>query len=93
MTSSPPTRAKSPHAAEGPRLPNPGNGRSTPYHDGRRPQSWWQATATEDLSSGNPVLPGSDWVIPEGPRTEGTPARTHLELANSRARVSPHAPR
>ena len=41
MTSSPPTRAKSPHAAEGPRLPNPGNSRSTPYHDGCRPQSWW----------------------------------------------------
>ena len=30
------------------------------------------ATTTEDLSSGNPVLPGSVWVIPEGPRTEGT---------------------
>ena len=41
MTSSPPTRAKSPHAAEGPRLPNPGNSGSTPYHDGCRPQSWW----------------------------------------------------
>ena len=30
------------------------------------------AATTEDYSSGNPVLPGSVWVIPEGPRTEGT---------------------
>ena len=30
------------------------------------------AATTEDFSSGNPVLPGSDWIVPEGPRTEGT---------------------
>ena len=72
MARSPPTRAKSPHAAEGPRLPNPGNGRSTPYHDARRPQTWWLRHDDRGLSSGNPVLPGSIWVSPEGPRTEGT---------------------
>ena len=38
-------------ATRGPRLPHPGNGRSTPYHDGRRPQSRWLRHETEDFSA------------------------------------------
>ena len=58
MTSSPPTRAKSLHAAEGPRLPNPGNSRSTPYHDGCRPQPWWLRHDNRGLKFRQPSATG-----------------------------------
>ena len=96
------------NATRGLGVPHPRNDRAPPCHIGRRPRSLWLAqaptTQTEVFSPTIPVLPGPIWYSLLSPCVSHTkrvraphrvvlPTRTYQELANSRARISPHTPR